>query len=114
MIQSWYPGEDAMTQEPVVQYERDGRVARITLNRPEHLNAISDAMPGDLKAAVERANTDDAVHVIALSGAGRAFCAGYDLKAYAEAPRPVKGSQAMPGEIGRASGREGWGQEGSI
>jgi len=77
-------------------YRRDGRVARITLNRPEHLNAINDEMPGELRAAVERANRDEAVHVIALSGAGRAFCAGYDLKAYAEAPRPVKGSQDMP------------------
>jgi enoyl-CoA hydratase len=82
--------------EPVVLYERDGRIARITLNRPEHLNAINDELPDALKAAVERANWDDAVHVIALTGAGRAFCAGYDLKAYAEAPRPVKGSQGMP------------------
>jgi len=86
----------AATAEPVVRYERDGRVARITLNRPDHLNAINDAMPDALRAAVERANLDDDVHVIALSGAGRAFCAGYDLKAYAEAPRPVKGSQDMP------------------
>lgn len=45
---------------------------------------------------MERANRDDDVHVIALTGAGRAFCSGYDLKAYAEAPRPVKGSQDMP------------------
>ncbi|WP_290998594.1 crotonase/enoyl-CoA hydratase family protein [Ferrovibrio sp.] len=79
-----------------LRYESDGRVARITLNRPEHLNAITDDTPGELRAAVERANWDEAVHVIALSGAGRAFCSGYDLKAYAEAPRPVKGSQDMP------------------
>ena len=85
-----------MSEQPIVLYERDGRIARITLNRPEHLNAIVDETPGALKAAVERANWDDEVHVIALPGAGRAFCAGYDLKAYAEAPRPVKGSQDMP------------------
>lgn len=82
--------------EPFVLYERDGRVARITLNRPEHLNAIHETTPDLLRAAVERANADDDVHVILLSGAGRAFCAGYDLKEYAEAPRPVKGSQDMP------------------
>lgn len=85
-----------MTAEPIVLYERDGRIARITLNRPEHLNAIHEDTPDLLRAAVERANLDDDVHVIALTGAGRAFCSGYDLKEYAEAPRPVKGSQDMP------------------
>lgn len=85
-----------MSATSLVLYERDGRVARITLNRPEHLNAIHEETPDALRAAVERANQDDEVHVICLTGAGRAFCAGYDLKAYAEAPRPVKGSQDMP------------------
>jgi enoyl-CoA hydratase len=69
-----------------VLYERDGRLARLTLNRPEKLNAINDEMPGELHAAVVKANQDDAVHVIMLAGAGRAFCAGYDLKLYAEQP----------------------------
>jgi enoyl-CoA hydratase len=45
---------------------------------------------------VAEANRDDRVHVIVLAGAGRAFCAGYDLKRYAEAPRPVAWSQDMP------------------
>lgn len=85
-----------MPEQPIVLYERDGRIARITLNRPEHLNAISEETPAKLREAVERANWDDEVHVIALTGAGRAFCAGYDLKQFAEAPRPVKGSQDMP------------------
>lgn len=85
-----------MPEQPIVIYERDGRIARITLNRPEQLNAIHEETPDALRAAVERANHDDDVHVICLTGAGRAFCAGYDLKAYAEAPRPVKGSQDMP------------------
>jgi enoyl-CoA hydratase len=72
-----------------VLYERDGRLARLTLNRPERLNAINDEMPRDLRAAVNEANRDDAVHVIVLAGAGRAFCAGYDLKLYAEQPGHV-------------------------
>jgi enoyl-CoA hydratase len=77
-------------------YVRADRVATITLNRPERLNAISRAMPDEIRAAVERANADDLVHAIVLQGAGRAFCAGYDLKAYAEAPRGTTGSQDMP------------------
>ncbi len=80
----------------VVLYERDGRIARITLNRPDRLNAINDEMPDALAAAVQRANDDAQVHVIVLSGAGRAFCSGYDLKIYAETPRPTAGSQEMP------------------
>ena len=62
-----------------LRYEIDGRLARVTLNRPERLNAINRAMPGEIAAAVARANEDRAVHVIVLRGAGRAFCAGYDL-----------------------------------
>jgi enoyl-CoA hydratase len=77
-------------------YARADRVATITLNRPERLNAISRAMPEEIRAAVEHANADDLVHVIVLQGAGRAFCAGYDLKAYAEGPRGTGGSQEMP------------------
>jgi len=75
-------------------YDRQGRIARITLNRPERLNAISEAMPGEIRRAVEQANADDAVHVIVLQGAGRAFCAGYDLKQYAEGETPL--IQDMP------------------
>ncbi|MFO1266914.1 MAG: crotonase/enoyl-CoA hydratase family protein [Rubrivivax sp.] len=56
------------------------RIARITLNRPERLNAINAALPGELRRAVEQAEADDGVHVIVLAGAGRAFCAGYDLQ----------------------------------
>jgi len=75
-------------------YGKDDRVARITLNRPERLNAINDAMPAEIRRAVEQANGDDDVHVIVLQGAGRAFCAGYDLKAHAEAETPL--IQDMP------------------
>ncbi len=77
-------------------YERDGRVARIVLNRPEKLNAINDEMPDEIAAAVAEANRDDRVHVIVLSGAGRAFCAGYDLSLYAEGEGANAYSQEMP------------------
>lgn len=65
-------------------YEVTGRIARITLCRPERGNAITFAMPRELAACVERANLDPAVHVIALSGRGSGFCGGYDLVASAE------------------------------
>ena len=75
-------------------YSQTGRVARITLNRPERLNAINDTMPGEIRRAVEQANADDDIHVIVLQGAGQAFCTGYDLKAYAESETPL--IQDMP------------------
>jgi len=74
----------------------DGRIARITLNRPERLNAIDDAMPGEIRRAVEAANLDERVHVIVLAGAGKAFCAGYDLKHYAERDTARTYTQPMP------------------
>ena len=80
-----------------VLYQGEGRIARITLNRPEKLNAINDAMPRELSAAVGEASRDDGVHVIILTGAGRAFCAGYDLRLYAEQPRPADTARTCPG-----------------
>ncbi len=67
-----------MSYETIL-YDKSERVARITLNRPERLNAISAAMPGELERAVGEANQDTEVRAIILRGAGRAFCAGYDL-----------------------------------
>jgi enoyl-CoA hydratase len=55
------------------------RILRLTLNRPERLNAISAAMPAEIRAAVAWAEADDETHVLVLDGAGRGFCAGYDL-----------------------------------
>ena len=63
---------------------RNPRVARLLLNRPERLNAITDDTPRDIRAAVEWANADDEVHVIVVSGAGKGFCGGYDLADTAE------------------------------
>jgi len=79
-----------------LRYERDARIARITLNRPRRLNAINEHMPGEIRRAIEAANADDRVHVIVLAGAGRAFCAGYDLKRFAELKGKNSVTQAMP------------------
>jgi enoyl-CoA hydratase len=68
-----------------LRYETQDRKAYITLDRPERLNAIDRRMPSEIRQAVELANDDRDVHVIVLRGAGRSFCAGYDLKEFAEA-----------------------------
>ncbi len=60
------------------------RIARLLLNRPERLNAISEEMPREIRAAVEWANAADEVHVIVVEGAGKGFCGGYDLAWSAE------------------------------
>ena len=67
-----------------VLLEKDGRIARIILNRPEVMNAIDDDLPVELAAAVAEADADRNIHVMVLSGNGRAFCAGYDMAYYAE------------------------------
>jgi enoyl-CoA hydratase len=69
-----------------VLYEKDGRIGRITLNRPEVMNAIDDDLPRELSAAVSEADADPDVHLMVLAGAGRAFCAGYDMAHYAQDP----------------------------
>jgi enoyl-CoA hydratase len=79
-----------------IRYDTSRRVATITLNRPERLNAIDWSMPSEIADAVDRAEADDAVHAIVVTGAGRAFCSGYDLKLYAEAAGPNPGVQDMP------------------
>jgi enoyl-CoA hydratase len=65
-------------------YEVTGRIARITLNRPDRGNGITGAMSRELADCVERADCDPEVHVMALSGNGKGFCGGYDLVASAE------------------------------
>ena len=62
-----------------VHYEVAGPVATITLNRPESLNTIVPPMPDEVQACVGDAVRDASVRVIVVRGAGRAFCAGYDL-----------------------------------
>jgi len=85
-----------MTSTSPIIYKQSGRIARITLNRPDALNAIDEALPSALEAAVIRANADQFTRVIILSGAGRAFCAGYDLDVFAESPGTNAGIQEMP------------------
>ena len=60
------------------------RIARLLLDRPEKLNAINDATPREIRAAVEWANNEPGIHVIVVEGAGKGFCGGYDLTHFGE------------------------------
>jgi enoyl-CoA hydratase len=86
-----------MTDLKTMQYQVTGPIARITLDRPARGNGITLDMPVELAACVERANLDPAVHVIALSGAGKGFCGGYDLVASAEGAMGEMGGAAPAG-----------------
>src|SRR3954464_7154302 len=77
-------------------YEREGRRARITLNRPERWNGITLEMPRELAVCVERANLDPEVHAIALAGNGKGFCGGYDLVSSGEGMSEGFGREEIP------------------
>ena len=70
-----------MSEAAVVVYETEGAIARVTLNRPTALNAFDAQLRSQLTAALERAAVDGAVRAVVLTGAGRAFSSGADLKA---------------------------------
>src|SRR4051794_14985115 len=67
-----------------VQYEVDGGVATVTLNRPERMNAWNGQLAQELSRALDEADADDGVRAVVITGAGRAFCAGADLERGAE------------------------------
>jgi 2-(1,2-epoxy-1,2-dihydrophenyl)acetyl-CoA isomerase len=70
---------NSTNEPPLVTFERTGAVARITLNRPDKLNAIDFALGTELYRAFARCEHDGDVRAIVLAGAGRAFCAGDEL-----------------------------------
>jgi len=63
-----------------ILYELDGAIARVTLNRPEKRNALNEALINGIRKALQQANDDAAVRVVVISGAGRDFCSGADLR----------------------------------
>ena len=63
----------------LVQYETDGGIAIITMNRPEKLNAVNHELRYGVSEALIRADDDKSIHVVILRSNGRAFCVGYDI-----------------------------------
>lgn len=69
-----------MQATTATRFERRGATAWITLDRPDAMNALSDTMCSELLAAIDQIEHDPDIRVLVLTGAGRAFCAGADLK----------------------------------
>ncbi len=86
--------------EPTILTARRGHVATLTLNRPAQRNAMTLEMGGELSAAVEQLNGDDDIRVVVVTGAGKAFSAGGDLKTLATEAGIAEGGPAFGG--GRA------------
>ena len=80
-----------MTTYKCLLYEIKDGIATLTLNRPERLNALGDTLRDDLQDAVTRASEDAEVRVIVVTGAGKGFCSGGDVKAMNE--RQEKGGE---------------------
>jgi 2-(1,2-epoxy-1,2-dihydrophenyl)acetyl-CoA isomerase len=73
------PRREKTMTETTILLQRDGAVARLTLNRPERLNALTLGMLGELSAALTDLDGDDTIRAVILTGTGRGFCAGQDL-----------------------------------
>lgn len=82
-----------MNSPSLIEYNVDGGIAVVTLNRPEKRNALSDAMRTEFIAALEKASADKAVRAVVVTGNGKSFCSGGDIQGMQQR------LQAPPGEI---------------
>jgi enoyl-CoA hydratase len=89
--------------EPAVSTERRERILMITINRPDQRNAINAAVAQGIAGALDQLDVDTALSVGLLSGAGKGFCAGMDLKAFAAGEVPHVGDRGFAGITQRAS-----------
>lgn len=74
------------TDAPLVEQRRSDGIVTLTMNRPAQYNALSEAMLDALQDALEQVAADDTARVVILAGAGKAFCAGHDLREMRESP----------------------------
>ncbi len=87
--------------DDVLITERRGSVLLITLNRPDARNAVNLALAEGIAAALDQLDGDDALSVGVLTGAGKGFCAGMDLKAFVSGERPWAGDRGFAGIVRR-------------
>ena len=87
-----------------IRYEAADGIATVTLSRPEKLNAVTGMMIGELVAAFDAADADDAVRAVIVTGAGRAFCAGADLSGGAQTFDGAARGHATPDDEHRDGG----------
>ena len=86
---------------PILERKDTGAIARLTLNHPEKLNALSDAMLTALSDEFEALSTDDTIRVVIIDGAGKAFCAGHDLKEMTQGRQAEDGGKAYFADLFR-------------
>jgi enoyl-CoA hydratase/carnithine racemase len=90
-----------MNDEQAVLTERRGRVLLITINRPDQRNAVNAAVAEGIAAALDALDADDDISVGVLTGAGKGFSAGMDLKAFVTGERPYAGDRGFAGIVQR-------------
>jgi enoyl-CoA hydratase len=91
--------------EPAVLTERRDRVLVITINRPDQRNAVNAAVAHGIAAALDQLDDDDALSIGVITGAGKGFCSGMDLKAFVTGERPWAGDRGFAGITQRASAK---------
>lgn len=95
--------EPAAAEAEAVLTERRGSVLLVTLNRPHARNAVNLPLAEGIAAALDELDGDDALSVGVLTGAGKGFCAGMDLKAFVSGQRPWVGDRGFAGIVRRAA-----------
>src|SRR5260221_532658 len=85
-----------MRDLPHIRQDLSASVLTITLDRPQRLNAVNDALAASLADALSDAATDDAAHVVVITGAGRGFCAGLDLSEPPVLPSATRAERLDP------------------
>ncbi len=92
-----------MTDEQAVLTERRGRILLITINRPDQRNAVNAAVANGIAGALDALDADGELSLGVLTGAGKGFCAGMDLKAFVTGERPWAGDRGFAGITQRAA-----------
>ncbi len=91
--------------EQAVLTERRDRILLITLNRPDQRNAVNAAMATGIASALDELDADDALSIGVITGAGKGFCSGMDLKAFVAGESPVVAGRGFAGITQRASAK---------